>query len=59
MLRDLTAGTCTLYTHFPSFSSAVGAAIGLGAGVRHVAARGDWEAVSGTLHTGLVSVIVE
>jgi hypothetical protein len=58
-LWDLGAGTFTLYLHFPTFSSAVNAAVGSGAQVRHVAAVGSWEPVTSTIHAGLVFVVVQ
>lgn len=58
-LRDITAGTFTVYTHFPTYSSAVNAAITQGAEVRHVAAVGTWTALTSTLSTGLVSIVVQ
>jgi hypothetical protein len=59
LLRDLTLGTTTLYVHFPTFSSAVNAAVGQGAQVRHVAAVGDWDAGTSTISAGLVSILVQ
>ena len=58
-LRDLSAGTIQIYTYFPSFSAAVGNAVGMGAEVRHVGAVGDWNGVTNTLQSGVVSIVVQ
>lgn len=58
-LRDLGTGTLALYTHFPTFSSAVNAAVSMGAEVRHVGAVGSWDSGTSTIHAGLVSIVVQ
>ena len=58
-LRDVSAGTLVLYTHFPSFEGAVNAAVSMGAEVRHVGAIGLWNPLTSTLTAPLVSVVVQ
>jgi hypothetical protein len=58
-LRDVSAGTFRLYTHFPAFSGAVNQAVSLGAEVRHVSAIGAWDAVTSSISSGLISIVVE
>jgi len=58
-VRDASAGTLVLYTHFPTFSAAVNSAVSMGSEVRHVAAIGVWNPITSTLTAPLVSVLVQ
>jgi hypothetical protein len=58
-LRDASAGTVVIFTHFPSFSAAVNSAVATGSEVRHVGAIGLWNPITSTLSAPLVSVLVQ